>query len=538
MLTRVIDQDPDRLGFILGHELGHVLLNHVTPSEAAEKTPFLHATFTRDQELAADRKGMALALAAGYSYRRAARGIHRILELGLDYSSFEGLRVDHPSWKDRLAALDGEQAALWSSMASFENGTVFLLVEQYAPAERCFRAVTREFPACHEAWSGLGYALLMQYCDALEPADLRRFGVGQIACGAFYRRPATLEAQVRGIDEDLWWDAVGALREALRLKPDSVPAKANLGIAYLVRPAGPDTGQATRFLQEAADAAMADTALDPLARASVLANAGVADLAAGQPETSARRLEEAEKQSKAFAAPARAVASTLSITSTLLYNRARLLVAGKDPAQRKTGVEYLVRYLKSSSPASVWWSLAYEDYRRTSGELRLSVQAEAAFKTERALALRPVTGVTVGPKKLVTLADRMAEARKQLDPAVEGVPVVPGTNLLRFTYPKQGLELLGSERVLAIFLSGAAAPPLTLRSPGLGGPTVTLRSGMTQAELEQALPDLDYDFRQLVDPEVNYRFYRDLGLAVRLREGKVLELVIVQVPERRLIGAG
>ena len=35
-------------------------------------------------------------------------------------------------------------------------------------------------------------------------------------------------------------------------------AKANLGVAYLVRPAGKDVGQAARYLQEAAEAVEAD----------------------------------------------------------------------------------------------------------------------------------------------------------------------------------------------------------------------------------------------------------------------------------------
>jgi hypothetical protein len=40
----------------------------------------------------------------------------------------------------------------------------------------------------------------------------------------------------------------------------------------------------------------------------------------------------------------------------------------------------------------------------------------------------------------------------------------------------------------------------------------------------------------LTDPNVNYRFYRQLGLAVRVRQGVVKELVVVQLPERRMPG--
>jgi len=43
-----------------------------------------------------------------------------------------------------------------------------------------------------------------------------------------------------------------------------------------------------------------------------------------------------------------------------------------------------------------------------------------------------------------------------------------------------------------------------------------------------------YDYRQLYDPEINYRFYRDLGIAIRIRKGEVAEIIVVQIPERTI----
>jgi hypothetical protein len=172
LLHRVVQGNADRLAFILGHELGHVILKHIQQSTPG-KTDVVKLVFTREQEIAADAKGMELTLAAGYSKKGALGAIRRFIDLDLDYSSFEGLGKDHPSWKDRIALLDKEQAPLWHAMAAFHDGIYFLVTEQYGSAERCFRAVTREFPACHEAWANLGYALLMRYCDGLEVDDLR-----------------------------------------------------------------------------------------------------------------------------------------------------------------------------------------------------------------------------------------------------------------------------------------------------------------------------------------------------------------------------
>ncbi len=138
-----------------------------------------------------------------------------------------------------------------------------------------------EFPDAYEAWSNLGYALLMQYCDALNPDDLRRLGIGQLVLGGFYKRPASLRSRVKGVDRALWDETVRSLREALRLKPGLSLAKAFLGVAYLVHPGGKDAATARDLLREAASLAESDPLLDDHSRASVFINLAVAELVAG-----------------------------------------------------------------------------------------------------------------------------------------------------------------------------------------------------------------------------------------------------------------
>lgn len=539
LLHRVVQGNADRLAFVLGHELGHVVLKHIDRKHIERPTPgktdFIRLVFDREQEIAADAEGMKLTLAAGYSRKGALGAIRRLLDLDVEYSSFEGLGADHPSWKDRIALLDTEQQApLWHAMAAFHDGTYFLVTEQYESAERCFRAVTREFPSCYEAWADLGYALLMQYCDGLEPDDLRRFDLGQLAVGGFYRRPGTLEVQVRGIDEEMWWDAVGALREALRLKPDSVVAQANLGVAYLVRPAGkPDVGQATRYLQEAAEAVEADRAVDPAMRASVLLNAGVADLADGRSNVAAQRLDRVVALISQFSGdrPERPRASGLA--AALHYNRALLLAASPEAEKRRAAVGQLEKYLLSASPSSAWWPLAYERYTRLCRELGLEAQGERELKDRIRVGLRPLTAVRLGPGVMVGLSEPTDEVKRQLGDG-PAVPVVPGSNLWRLIYPDRGIDLLVTDRVLAIVLRGPKAPPLPLRSMGLGATATELRVSMTKPELDRILTDLEYSFAGLDDPRVRYRFYPELGLAVQVqvRSGRVEELVVVRVPRR------
>jgi hypothetical protein len=276
------DPDPDgaedRLAFMLGHELSHIFLGHVK-APARGQTNLAKNAFTRQQEIDADVIGMELALKAGYSLKRGRSSIERLMKLGLEYSSFEGLAVDHPSWKDRLSHLDRKHARLWRAMSAFENGFFFLVAEQYAAAEQCFAAVTREFPDSHEAWANLGYARLIQYCDGLDTDDMRRYDLGMIAVGGFYQCPGTLEEKLRGRDEKLWQAAEAVLRKALDLKRDLALAHANLGVAFLVHYSGTrDLENATKDLNEAIVQLQADKELKPWMRASVFINLAVADL--------------------------------------------------------------------------------------------------------------------------------------------------------------------------------------------------------------------------------------------------------------------
>jgi predicted Zn-dependent protease len=382
--------DPDRLAFVLSHELGHVVLGHIVRPRPGQ-TEMLQLVFGRKQENDADVKGMELAMKAGYSFRRGRSVIDRMKQLGLTYSSFEGLGVDHPSWNDRLSVLDKEQTGLWQAMSAFQNGTFFLFVEQYPAAEKSFRQVVKEFPQCSEAWANLGNALLMQYCDGLNSEDLRNFAIGQVAVGGFYQRPESLESLVRGVNKEQWQEAVEALQKALALKNELVLARANLGLAYLVAPQGQDLDRATQNLNDAAEKAGSDPALTPVMRAAVWNNAAVADFAADRKEVGARKLDQAaaiyqELGSKLPNAPA-----TLSVFVALLYNQGLFLAASPDKAGQPEAVKALEQYFQSAAPTSAWWPLAFERYAKLCQDLRLPAKSRDLLAKRDAAELRLLT---------------------------------------------------------------------------------------------------------------------------------------------------
>jgi tetratricopeptide (TPR) repeat protein len=528
MMKKVIQDDPDRLALVLGHELGHIVHRHVLGNERRDRTPFLRITFTRQEEIEADLAGIELMVRAGFSYRKGLRGIQLMQKLGLDYSSFEGLGKDHPSWDQRLTLIDKEQARVWKAMSAFRNGAVFLATEQYPVAEECFERVVKDFPGCYEAWVNLGFACLMEYCDKLDTADLRDYGIGQVLTGGFYQRVESIP--VRGRDSKLWWKAVGAFREAIRLKPDLTLAKANLGLAYLIHPDGKDVGEAAKLLQESAEAAASDKTLDHVAHAALLINLGVANLASGSADKGLNQLQEGERIGRELVAARGGRNENASLTAALLYSRAQQFSTRRDRASREQAVALWEKYLKAASPLSLWWPLAYERYEALCKVLERPVKGREAFKKDRPEPVRLVTGVKLKSGTVITLGDDLEDVVKKLGKGRETVAAA-GTNLKRLSYAKEGVELLVTDVVLAVCLTGPEAPTVPLRGQGVAtGPAGELRLGMLLSDVESLLGD-DYNPCELTITEMYYRFYREQGVAVRQVKRKVAEIVVVQIPK-------
>jgi tetratricopeptide (TPR) repeat protein len=535
LMTKVIKSDDvgaaDRLAYILGHELGHIVKGHCYPFGKKPKTPLLKVTFGRAEELEADHFGCELLLKAGFDFKRALQGIERmkevLKELGSDYTSFEGLEKGHPSWDARLEKADQDKAHLWKAMAAFNNGVVFLATEDYLTAIDCFDKVTRTFPACYEAWANLGYARLMKYSDAWDKKDLLEQGIGQLVVGGFYTRT---ETRVRGKDKNLWFEAVGALREANRLKSGQTIVLANLGLAYLLHPDGKNVGEATRFFAEATEAARTDKTLDPVAHASLMINLGITTVAEGNSEKGLAQLDEGEKLVRSFTAPA-AKGLAPSFDAALLYTRATVLAGKKDVADKEKAIGMFGRYLRITSPLSLWWDTAYDRYSELCKSLGREAKSKDAFKKERPEPIRLVNGIKLKTGTM-TLGDDKDDVVKLFGKGKQST-AVPGTNLVRIQYETAGVEILATDEVVAIILNGPNAPSIPLLGKMTGTGTVgELKVGMTAKEAEALLGD-DYNKCEISVTEVYYRFYRELGIAMLVSKGKVTELVVVKIPQSK-----
>lgn len=538
IMQHVVKRDRDVLAFIVGHELAHVLLGHSDCRRSRDDQAEVVALATgRAQEMASDSLGMQLAVKAGYSFRRAVRGMMAMADAvgSSTISTVQSLVSTHPTWADRgtfasMVEGDRQMASLWRSMSAFANGNYFLMIEQYEAAARAFRQVTTEFPDAHEAWANLGFALLMLYADALDADDLIRFDVGQIVMPGFYRRPESLEAQVRGIKSELWWEAVGALREAIRYKPDLTLAYAHLGIAYLIHPSGTrDIGNATKFLKQAAELATNDPAISVLDRVAIEINAGVAEMAAGGEATAIFDQALEALVASTSTSGARRSTSNNFLAAAIDYNRALLLENSRTANAKRDAVQMMERYLGTALPASTWWQIGYQRYVSLCQAAGVRAKPAEEFRKGRAEAIRTVAGIEVVPGATVNLGDPIADATKQLGKAAR-IPAVSGTNLVLFRYDARGVDLLAGDRVLAIVVRGPNAPKVPLRAQGIGGATTAdLHIGMSVEELTRIAGEF-YDMKRLTSDDVYYRYYRDLGIGVRIVDARVAEIVIAQIP--------
>jgi hypothetical protein len=330
---------------------------------------------------------------------------------------------------------------------------------------------------------------------------------------------------------DLWWDAVGALREALRVAEqqgeDLTLARANLGIAYLVHPSGErDTGAALRHLEMAAQSASADSSLSESARASVSVNYAVSLLSDGDLTRARDELADSEAASQRDRNPTEIVAA-------LTYNRALvdMLMGDESLPDAADGFE---SFLRRTSPTSLWWREAYRFYESTNQQLDrpyISLEdlrrANRIANGPRLIASVPTAGGTL------SLNQSAGEAMEALGRTTSIDTLIAGTNIVRVT-GENGLGFVAGDRVIAITVTDAQTGiPISFRGPsGDRGSQSELRVGITKDEFKSALGEYAGYFEPslFLNPDLTYYFYRDLGIAARFSGDELAEVVVSQIP--------
>jgi tetratricopeptide (TPR) repeat protein len=315
------------------------------------------------------------------------------------------------------------------------------------------------------------------------------------------------------------------------LKPELSLPKANLGVAYLFRPAGKDPGKAAQFLEEASQLAQRDSFLDPVSRLAEDINLAVAYAALGDPEKAMATLSEVETSLEKDESNSRG--GDMALSNALAYNHAFLLAQSPDGQRQQLAIGELESYLRNTDSSLSWWQLAYQRYNTLCKQSGAVPKTENELLSQTTVRFRPVADLDVASGQ-IALGQNLIEVKRQLGADASSTPVVRGTNVVRVEYPKLGVAVIATDEVLAIVLCSDKASPLNIREMGLGTRSIRLQVGMSNSDLDRLLRDSDYDFRQLIEPDLNYRFYSDLGLAVLSQEGKIVELVISQIPKKRV----
>jgi tetratricopeptide (TPR) repeat protein len=538
---RNLDGDADALAWVLGHELGHIHYKHDHVEVKGPRT----AAFSQKREALADEFAAKLMKDARFSLVHGIRKFAHVTRGRARHNAPLNLLMSgHGAWNDRFARVV-QHDKVWEALATFDNGVVLLAAQQYQAAERCFERVTRFDPLCHEAWVNLGHARLMQYCDKMRPEDLEALGIGQVVCGAFYRRAKSLEPPVRGKCKKLWNAAIADLTRAVKLTPDSALGQFNLGLAYLVHPAdepgpaGANQRRAEQNLRKARQALARDRSRDPLERVAVQVNLGVVLLRRGMRKDG---LAELDKAHTVLARLPGTDGERTALGLAARYNKA--LALADDPA-RPAGkrlaeaARLFEEYLREGDPLSAWWPVAYKHYVRLCAALKQKPHDRKTLQERDNRRFRsPREVVLDGGRTRVALAEKTADVLPRLG---KHRTIVLDDNLKRYRFQERGIDVLADDRVKVIFLVSDKAPPVVLRPIALGASKgVELRVGLTRKELyaralagavDRAPPD---SICLETGADEMHEYYGWLGLAARFDgpgdDARVTELVIVPPP--------
>lgn len=148
---------------------------------------------------------------------------------------------------------------------------------------------------------------------------------------------------------------------------------------------------------------------------------------------------------------------------------------------------------------------------------------------------RPIVGLTIGNNQHILLSDHKENLMKQLyNHKYSVTTVIPGKNLKKIKFKELGIELLATDYIFAIFINKEYSAEIILSNREYSDKSHSLYVGMSIFELEKTNDKARYiDKVALLNSRDNYRYYIDLGLAVKFNQKNknVVEFVIAQILE-------
>lgn len=511
MLEKVIENDDNRLAFILAHEIGHIVLGHFEfciSHHSKSNTNFINLVYSRENEFDADRFAFETIIKAGYSYK-AAIGSLRKMSYYNNLSSIESTTSDYPNWEERLIKIDTSNYQLWELMSEFKTGVFFLQINNFQLAQNCFREVTKQFPDCYEAHSNLGYSLLMKYISYLDIEDLKNFGLRAVAAGAFYTSSESLLSQVRGIDSEIWYEAEGVLINALRLNSNSAICYSNLGLLHIFHHSGkPNYKKSQEYFEKAIELVESDTNLSLFARTAILINAGASLSELNNNERIADTYQEASNLILSFGS---SDSKYSSLKNILYYNEAIQLYNSIDRKDLLRAKELFEQYLYDENYELPFWQIAREYYNKICKKLVVIGKDFSLKKIDS--KFKPIFFIQIDSMK-IELGDRVS---KYSDFFINNRCIksrlISGKNLNKYSLKQYGLDIIANDIVLAIFLSGKNSPEIYLQNSSNQKDTLIISASMKYKEVTNILKDIGYSFDLNIMNNVdNFKYFPSLNL--------------------------
>ena len=292
-----------------------------------------------------------------------------------------------------------------------------------------------------------------------------------------------------------------------------------------------DVGKAEKYFSGAIEIADKDTTIDDLQKAYIYYNSGLSYLANNDTIICNEKFTHAVELEKRFFATANSGSKSSEIDSYILYNRAISLMKEKSIIKNIKSRDNFEKYLKSTPPGTIWWKLAYKYYSDLSENLSLSKFTESDFKSTIKIKLKPIISYNLNSEKIITLADPIDDVLsglKEYDYTM--IPVAARTNLKKIVLSDLHFDILASDKVIAIFVKEGNPNQLILQSVGLTSEISKINTGMTLSEFESLIGEEkdNYIFKQLFNSAINYRFYYNLGLCLRInKETKTIKEFVI-----------
>ena len=536
LLFNIFENDVNIVSFVISHEMAHILLGHFKSNR--QNNRIISINLSHSDELEADMLGMKLAVDAGFKYSKILSGLKKIIKLGYDINSFDCINKEHPSWTERLAGLDSGQKKIWETLNAFKNGVSFLSLHKLDLAIHCFKYVINQFPGCYDAHANLGYCYLTKYIEGLDIEAIKELKTGYFINDAYYHNPVFIEEQVRGANSELWWEAVGELKFALKLNDRLTLAKANLGLAYLLNSSVSNfIGEAERYFSEAIEISAKDANINDLQRAIIYNNAGQLNFQSLSPKLKYveyfNKVDENVRKFADFGYSSNNLDYS-ELRNAATFNKALLLTLNNTKKDLQKAVDTYIDFLTLSDHNSIWWDIAFENYTSLCDSLNILPKPKSEFEKQNSRSYKHVLSMKTSEDQMIILSGSTSELLTQLkDYQIKQSTVIPRKNLKKLKLEKLGVNIICSDYVFAVQLTKPMYPRIELESIEPRKSSKYLYVGMSKNELEKILRDEVFQENIIFyKPSDNLRYYSNIGVAVKFsnKTNKVEELIIAQLP--------